>query len=115
MFILVITNLIVLFKRTWYNLKKIYGLEKNIISQIDIVPLCIVPAKVIGVMRMLDGGEADDKIISVAAGDPGVNHFNDISELPSHFKSELKNFFKDSKNWKIKLQLLKTYMIKKLY
>src|ERR1700754_1287824 len=33
-------------------------LDILIISQIDIVPLCIVPAKVIGVMRMLDGGEA---------------------------------------------------------
>ena len=47
-------------------------LDILILSQIDIVPLCIVPAKVIGVMRMLDNGEADDKIIAVAAGDPGT-------------------------------------------
>jgi len=68
-------------------------LDILIISQVDVVPMCIVEAKVIGVMRMIDGGEADDKIIAVAAGDPSVNHFNDISELPQHFISEIRNFF----------------------
>ncbi|NMH26890.1 inorganic diphosphatase [Flavobacterium silvaticum] len=72
-------------------------LDILVICQVDIVPLCIVPAKVIGVMRMIDGGEADDKIIAVAEGDPSVNHINDISELPQHFISELKSFFEDYK------------------
>ena len=72
-------------------------LDILIISQIDIVPMCIVKAKVIGVMRMIDGGEADDKIIAVAHGDTSVNHINDISELPIHFVSELKSFFEDYK------------------
>jgi inorganic pyrophosphatase len=52
---------------------------------------------VIGVMQMLDQGEADDKIIAVAAGDPSVNHIKDISELPPHFISELRAFFEDYK------------------
>lgn len=72
-------------------------LDILVISQIDVVPMCIVPSKVIGVMRMLDNGEADDKIIAVSAGDPSVNHINDISELPAHFISELRNFFEDYK------------------
>ncbi|MFA7685553.1 MAG: inorganic diphosphatase [Candidatus Gracilibacteria bacterium] len=72
-------------------------LDIVILSQIEIVPLCIVPAKVIGVMRMLDGGEADDKIIAVAANDKSVSHINDVSELPEHFVSELRNFFEDYK------------------
>lgn len=72
-------------------------LDILVICQIDIVPMCIVSAKVIGVMRMIDGGEADDKIIAVAEGDPSVNHINDISELPQHFMSELKSFFEDYK------------------
>lgn len=72
-------------------------LDILILSQIDIVPMCIVSAKVIGVMRMIDGGEADDKIIAVAEGDTSVNHINDISELPEHFISELKSFFEDYK------------------
>jgi inorganic pyrophosphatase len=72
-------------------------LDILIISQIEVVPLCIVSARPIGVLRMLDGGEADDKILAVAAGDPSVNHIHDISELPGHFMSELKNFFEDYK------------------
>lgn len=72
-------------------------LDILVICQIDIVPMCIVSAKVIGVMRMVDGGEADDKIIAVAQGDPSVNHINDIAELPQHFISELKSFFEDYK------------------
>ena len=67
------------------------------LSQIVIQPLCIVSAKVIGAMRMMDGGEADDKIIAVVEDDMSVNHFNDISELPRHFLRELRNFFEDYK------------------
>jgi inorganic pyrophosphatase len=55
-------------------------LDILVLSQVEIEPRCIVSAKVIGVMQMLDSGEDDDKIIAVAAGDPAVNHINDISE-----------------------------------
>ena len=89
-------------------------LDILVLSQIDIVPLCIVNAKVIGVMRMLDGGEADDKIIAVAAGDPSVNHFNDISELPVHFISELKNFFEDYKKLENKTSVVEDFLGKEM-
>ncbi len=72
-------------------------LDILVLSQITIVPMCMVSARVIGVMRMLDGGELDDKIIAVAENDMSVNHINDISELPVHFLKELKNFFEDYK------------------
>jgi inorganic pyrophosphatase len=87
-------------------------LDILIISQIDIVPLCIVSAKIIGVMRMLDGGEADDKIIAVAAADPSVNHFNEISELPLHFISEIKNFFEDYKKLEHKTSVVEDFLNK---
>lgn len=72
-------------------------LDILVISQIAIVPMCLVEAKVIGVMRMLDQGELDDKIIAVAKNDQAVNHINDITELPQHFFDELRNFFEDYK------------------
>lgn len=87
-------------------------LDILIISQIDIVPLCIVSAKVIGVMRMIDGGEADDKIIAVAEGDPSVNHINDISELPQHFISEMRNFFEDYKKLENKTVIVEEFQNK---
>lgn len=72
-------------------------LDILVLSQIEVVPMCIVEAKVIGVMGMLDEGESDDKIIAVAANDMSVNHINDIDELPPHFIKELKSFFEDYK------------------
>jgi len=72
-------------------------LDILILTQIEIVPLCLVEAKVIGVMRMIDGGEMDDKIIAVANNDMSVNHYNDISELPPHNMVELRSFFEEYK------------------
>ena len=70
-------------------------LDILVLSQIEIVPSCIVYSKVIGVMRMIDGGLADDKIIAVAAADPSVNHYDNLSALPQHLLSEIRNFFEN--------------------
>ncbi|MBP9150882.1 MAG: inorganic diphosphatase [Flavobacteriales bacterium] len=72
-------------------------LDILVLSQIAIVPMCLVDAKVIGVMRMLDGGASDDKIIAVANYDMSVSHINNIEELPDHFLKELRFFFEDYK------------------
>lgn len=72
-------------------------LDILVLSSITIQPLCLVEAKVIGVMRMVDGDEKDDKIIAVAKNDMSVNHIEDVSELPRHFFRELRNFFEDYK------------------
>jgi inorganic pyrophosphatase len=72
-------------------------LDILVLSSISVQPLCIIEAKVIGVMQMIDGGEADDKIIAVAAHDMSVNHINNIEELPQHFFKELRQFFEDYK------------------
>jgi inorganic pyrophosphatase len=73
-------------------------LDILVLSQIDLVPLCLAEAKVIGVMRMIDQGEADDKIIAVAREDMSVAHINDISELPEFRLKEIQSFFEDYKN-----------------
>ena len=84
-------------------------LDILILSQIMVVPLCIVPAKVIGVMHMLDQGEADDKIIAVAENDMSVNHLEDLSEMPAHFLKEIKNFFEDYKKLEHKTSVVEEF------
>ena len=81
-----------------------------VLSQIDIQPLCIVSAKVIGVIRMIDNNEADDKIIAVAENDISITHINDISELRNHFILELKNFFEDYKKLENKRSIVEDFL-----
>ncbi|WP_258097761.1 inorganic diphosphatase [Marinoscillum pacificum] len=84
-------------------------LDILVLTQIVVDPLCIVPAKVIGAMQMLDGGEKDDKIIAVATGDMSVNHINDISDLGPHFVKELQNFFEDYKKLENKTVVIEDF------
>jgi inorganic pyrophosphatase len=72
-------------------------LDILVICSIDVIPMSIIEAKVIGAMEMVDGEERDDKIIAVARNDMSVNYINDISELPPHTLVELKRFFEDYK------------------
>lgn len=84
-------------------------LDIIVISQIDVDPMCIVEAKVIGVLRMIDNGEGDDKIIAVAKNDMSVNHINDVSELPPHLTVELQNFFEDYKKLENKIVVVEEF------
>jgi len=72
-------------------------LDILVICSQSIQPLCIVEARVIGNMQMIDSGKVDDKIISVAGKDPSVNHITKMDELPKHFLLELRNFFEQYK------------------
>lgn len=79
-----------------------YGDDKDpldilVITSLPVQAMCLMEAKVVGVMQMVDSGDADDKIIAVAAKDPGVNHYNNIEELPKHFFDELRHFFEEYK------------------
>jgi len=72
-------------------------LDIMILCREPIQPLCLVPARVIGVMRMIDQGLGDEKILAVADNDANTKHLKDISELENHFKLELKEFFESYK------------------
>ncbi|MDB5021585.1 MAG: Inorganic diphosphatase [Pedobacter sp.] len=72
-------------------------LDILVLCSVDVYPLSIVEAKVIGVMHMVDNGEQDDKIIAVALNDMSVNYINDIDELPPHTMKEIVRFFQDYK------------------
>lgn len=56
-------------------------------------PGCIIPARAIGLFRMKDKGEPDDKILAVNVGDPFFRDYHDIADIPQHFLAECAHFF----------------------
>lgn len=53
----------------------------------------ILDAIPVGGFRMIDGEEADDKIIAVLSGDATFGHMRDISEVPNHMIDRLSHYF----------------------
>jgi inorganic pyrophosphatase len=72
-------------------------LDVLVLGQEEVVPLAIVRARPIGIMKMSDQGEEDDKVLAVHIDDPEYVHYESIRELPPHRISELRRFFEDYK------------------
>ena len=68
-------------------------LDVLVICSEAVYPMTLITAQPIGVMRMLDNGAMDDKIIAVPVGDPNYSHYQSIDELPSHIFDEMMHFF----------------------
>lgn len=68
-------------------------LDVLVLCQETIIPLTLVEAYPIGVLKMVDDDEADEKIIAIAKSDPYWNGYRDISTLPNHIITEIKHFF----------------------
>ena len=60
-------------------------------------PGCIVDARVIGYLDMIDSGEHDQKIISVVDADPRFEDINDIDDIKELQLKEIKLFFSNYK------------------
>ncbi len=78
-------------------------LDILVLGQEAVYPLTIMRARPIGVMKMVDQGEADDKIIAVHYDDPEYADYRDMSDLPKHRLVEVKRFFEDYKALENKL------------
>jgi inorganic pyrophosphatase len=56
-------------------------------------PGCQIDVRPVGVLKLLDRGEPDDKILAVPSHDPQHNEYFDIADLPGHFLKEVEHFF----------------------
>lgn len=73
------------------------ALDIMVLGQEPVVPMAIMNAKVIGAMKMIDGGDSDDKILAVHADDPHFKHFSDLADLKAAYPKlldEIAQFFK---------------------
>jgi inorganic pyrophosphatase len=79
--------------------------RKDIVGDRDPLDICILTekeithgdilleAKPIGGFRMIDGNEADDKIIAVLLNDAVYGDYSDISDVPEAVLERLKHYF----------------------
>ncbi len=72
-------------------------LDILVICSVDVDPFCLIEAKVVGLMEMVDNEEKDEKIIAVAKNDISVNYIDDLKNMPPHTMIQLQRFFEDYK------------------
>lgn len=60
-------------------------------------PGCIMTARPVGLLRMLDGDKRDDKILAVPTTDPRYAEVHDLSDLPEHILKEIAYLFETYK------------------
>ena len=58
-----------------------------------IYPMTLINCYPIGVIKMIDGGSLDEKVIAIPFRDPTYNGYYDIHELPNHVFDEMMHFF----------------------
>jgi inorganic pyrophosphatase len=72
-------------------------LDVIILTGRPVYPMTLAKVRVIGVLRMVDNDERDDKIIAVYDSDPRFLEFRDIDDIPAHTIAELRHFFETYK------------------
>lgn len=72
-------------------------LDIVVLTNRPVYPLTLTQVRILGVLRMTDDDEKDDKIIGVYDCDPRFKEFESIKDIPTHIIAELKHFFETYK------------------
>ncbi|MES2059465.1 MAG: inorganic diphosphatase [Patescibacteria group bacterium] len=69
------------------------ALDVVLLTTNPLYPGILVKSRPVGIMRMTDSGESDDKVIAVPVSDPRWNHVQDIGDVNQHTIKEITHFF----------------------
>jgi inorganic pyrophosphatase len=61
-------------------------------------PGCVIAARPLGMLIMIDGGDRDEKILCVPAKDPRYAHVKSLEDIAPHRLEEIAEFFRSYKN-----------------
>jgi len=73
------------------------ALDVIILTTYPLAPGILVRARPIALMKMIDGGDQDDKVIAVPVDDPRFSDLQDLKDLNKHFIKETAHFFETYK------------------
>ncbi len=68
-------------------------LDIIILGETPTFPGCVYDAQPIGLFRMVDQGQSDEKILAFATGNPRFHGTKDYSEVQPHLLKEIEHFF----------------------
>ena len=66
----------------------------------ELIPGTLAELRVIGIMKLEDGGERDDKIITVINDDKRQEHIQKVEDLGAHWMKEIEHYFEYYKHLK---------------
>lgn len=69
------------------------GLDVILLATYPLAPSILVHARPIGIMRMTDSGDNDNKLLAVPIADPRFEETKDISDVNPHKLKEIEHFF----------------------
>jgi inorganic pyrophosphatase len=61
-------------------------------------PGCLIKCRAIGMFRMRDEAGGDDKVLCIPAGDPRMDHIQDLSDVSEFDLLEIQHFFETYKD-----------------
>lgn len=73
-------------------------LDGMVIMDEPTFPGCIITARPIGMLEMIDGGDRDEKILCVPEEDPRYSQVNSLKDIAPHRLEEIAEFFRTYKN-----------------
>ena len=73
------------------------ALDVLVICSDPTFPGCVVPARILGYLTMIDGGAIDYKIITVVDCDPRYENIRELEDLSPFVLKEIANFFANYK------------------
>ena len=72
-------------------------LDILVLSSEKTFPGCVVDARIVGYLDVIDNGYSDQKVISVVNKDPRFDHIQELSDIPESTLEIIKDFFKTYK------------------
>ena len=73
-------------------------LDVLVMTTYALVPGVLVEVRPIAVIRMIDSGEKDEKIIAVPTEDPRFDGIKDVSDIEKHTIEELRHYYEHYKD-----------------
>ena len=89
------------------------ALDVIILTTYPLFPGVLVRARPVAIMKMIDSGDPDDKVIAVPAEDPRWNDVKDLTDINKHSLKEMKHFYSTYKDLQGKKVEIKGFKGKK--